>query len=309
MKRLSTPGFIDLQVNGFRGVDFSSDNLTVEACAFALKELRKEKTIGLLATIITSKEGLYKKNLVILSKVKEYKEFSKQLIGIHLEGPFISKEDGAVGAHRKKLVKKPDMAFIKKLIRWGQGNIRIITMAAELAGADKISRYVKKKGIIVSLGHQMAGEEDIEKLVRAGASSVTHLGNGIPNMIHRHENPIWPALSNDRLKVMIIADGHHLPDTFIKTVIRAKGIDNVIIVSDSSPVAGFPPGRYMVQHNNAILDKSGRLYNPDKKCLVGSTVSMKQCMEHLFSLGFKKGDIEKLGYFNPLRLIGLKPIS
>ncbi len=129
-------------------------------------------------------------------------------------------------------------------------------------------------------------------------------------MIHRHNNPIWAGLADDQLTAMIITDGHHLPNTLIKTIIRAKGLDKVIVTSDASPLAGMPPGRYCTLGNNAVLEPSGLLHNPEKQCLVGSSATILVCANYLASLDFlSPDDIVKLAFSNPLKMIGVAESS
>jgi N-acetylglucosamine-6-phosphate deacetylase len=117
---------------------------------------------------------------------------------------------------------------------------------------------------------------------------------------------MWAGLANDNLTAMIITDGHHLPASVIKTMVRAKGADRIVVVSDASPAAGLPPGRYQFLGNDAVLEPSGRLHNPVKQCLVGSSATMLRCMNHLASLELLSLDeLLKVGFSNPLRMIGI----
>jgi N-acetylglucosamine-6-phosphate deacetylase len=169
-----------------------------------------------------------------------------------------------------------------------------------------MARWATDHGIAVSIGHSLYGLADLEKLVQAGATALTHLGNGLPNTLPRHDNPIWAGLANDALTAMVIADGHHLPTPVLKTMIRAKGVARTAVVSDVSPVAGLPPGRYQVFGNNVVLAASGRLHDPHKRCLVGSSFTMLQCMNHLASLGLLALDeLLTVGFYNPLHIIGV----
>ncbi len=307
---MKIPGFIDLQVNGYKGVDFSSLDLTEKSFAHACRELLQKGSAGFLPAIITSLSEVYEHNLQIISKVAEHSEFQNKILGIHLEGPFISSEPGAIGAHNPDRVRKPDKKFLDQLWEWAQGKIKILTIAGDAKGADEITRHAVSLGITVSLGHHLALEKDLDYLVQHGALALTHLGNGIPNMLPRHPNPIWAGLANDNLTAMIITDGHHLPPSVIKTIIRAKGISKVIGVSDSSAVTGLPPGKYVLHGNEAILEDSGLFHNPQRGCLVGSSATMLDCMNYLASLKFLKlEDLLQIGFFNPLQLISVQPDS
>lgn len=303
---MDIPGFVDLQVNGYKGVDFSSSELTEERFFFACRELIQNGTVVFLPTVITSSEEIYERNLRMISKAIQRDDLKNHIPGIHLEGPFISGVDGARGAHHSTWIRKPDLNFLDQLNDWADGCVRLLTISAELENADELCRHAVELGVKVSLGHQMATEADLKRLTDAGASLLTHLGNGIPQTIDRHKNPIWAGLANDDLSAMIITDGHHIPSSLIKTVIRTKGIANTIVVSDASPIAGLSAGTYTTLGNDVILDKSGRLYNPKTGYLVGSSSTMIECMNYLASLKFvEEKDLLEMGFYNPLRQIGL----
>lgn len=186
--------------------------------------------------------------------------------------------------------------------------MKLLTIAAELENSDVLCAHAVDQGVAVSLGHQMATEDDLQKLSDSGASLLTHLGNGIPQMIDRHENPIWAGLANDDISAMIITDGHHIPDSLIKTVIQAKGASNTIVVSDASPIAGLSPGNYSTLGNDVILDESGRLYNPETGYLVGSSSTMIDCINYLASLQIvKESELLELGFYNPISQLNLDP--
>lgn len=305
---MDIPGFVDLQVNGYKGVDFSSSDLTRERFVFACKELIKTGTVLFLPTIISSSVEIYQQNLKLISDVLEETDLKYHIPGIHLEGPFISDVDGARGAHQKKWVKKPDVQILDQLIEWSGDKIKLLTIAAELEGIDELCSYAIGLGIKVSLGHQLADETNLKTLADSGASLLTHLGNGIPQKIDRHKNPIWAGLANDDLSAMIITDGHHIPPSLIKTVIRTKGVSNTIVVSDASPIAGLSPGNYSTLGNDVVLDEFGRLYNAESGYLVGSSSTMIDCMNYLYSLKLlKKEELFDVGFFNPLRVLNIDP--
>lgn len=303
---MDIPGFFDLQVNGYKGVDFSSSDLTEERFVFACKELIKKGTVLFLPTIISSSEEIYKRNLRLISRAIEETDLQNHIPGIHLEGPFISDADGARGAHNSRWIKKPNFNYFDQLFKWGGRKIKLLTIAAELDGADELCRHATELGVTVSLGHQMAGETDLQKLANSGAKMLTHLGNGIPKKIDRHENPIWGGLANDELAAMVISDGHHLSSSLIKTILKVKGVSKTIVVSDASPIAGLSPGNYSTLGNEVILEESGRLYNPESGYLVGSSSTMIDCMNYLHSLQLlNKKDLFDVGFFNPLRFLNI----
>jgi N-acetylglucosamine-6-phosphate deacetylase len=295
---------IDLQVNGYMGVDFSSPQLTENDFFEACLKIIKYGVTAFLPTIITTHEKTYKKNLAIIANVSERPELKKHILGIHAEGPFISKEPGAVGAHNPKWTQKPNIELLKKMQEWAHGKIKLLTIAAELHNADKLCEYACKNNISVFLGHQNAQLSDLNKLADAGAKAITHLGNGMPNMVNRHNNILQYCLACDKLSATIITDGHHLPAHIIKTIIKVKGVDKIAIISDASPIAGLKPGKYNILGNNAILEKNGYLYNPQKKCLVGSSATIVECVKYFESLSLlTKKELKKVAYDNPLKLI------
>ncbi|MCP3966157.1 MAG: amidohydrolase family protein [Lentisphaerae bacterium] len=302
------PGFIELQQNGYLGVDFSNSSLTEEDFIEASKKLLNHGVGAFLATIITSSEETYRRNLPIMAKAMKSPELEGRVLGIHAEGPFLSDKPGAVGAHNPDWVKEPSIVFFKQMQEWAEGSIKLLTIAAENDGAEELTKFAADSGVAVSLGHQMADYEAMKRCADAGASLLTHLGNGIPNEINRHKNQLWAALACDGLTAMIITDGHHLPAELVKVVIRAKGLENILFVSDASPIAGMPPGKYNVLGNNAILEEDGLLHNPEKKCLVGSSATMLECANFLADQDFiTPEEIVKLGFSNPLKAIGIDP--
>jgi N-acetylglucosamine-6-phosphate deacetylase len=304
--RMPIPGFVDLQVNGFEGIDFSRPDLTEADFAKACRSLLRKGTVAFLPTLTTSSPSVYEHHLPLMAQVMGRTEFRGRLLGLHLEGPFISAEPGAVGAHDPRRVRPPDLSLFARLCEWADGTVKLLTVAPEVAGMDELIRAAVARGVTVSLGHSLAEEAGLDAATAAGAVALTHLGNGLPNQLNRHHNPIWAGLADDRLTAMLITDGHHLPPPVIKAMIRIKGAGRIVIVSDASSPAGCPPGRYKLFGGDALLDPSGRLYNPRKQCLAGSSATLLQCMNHLASLVLLSLDeLLKVGFFNPLRLIGV----
>jgi N-acetylglucosamine-6-phosphate deacetylase len=299
---------VDLQVNGFRGIDFSSPELTGDQVIEVAERLADAGTTAFLATIITSPQEVYRHNLPILAEAANDPLLKGRLLGVHLEGPFLNPGEGARGAHNPDWMISGNVNRLSELFELGGGTIRLLTLAADIDGAESIARAARVNHIAVSLGHHLADTEQITRLRLAGASAITHLGNGLPRMIDRHANPLWPALADEGLTAMIITDGHHLPADLIRVIVRAKTARRIIVTSDSSPLAGMAPGRYHSLGNDCVLDPSGRLYNPATGYLVGSSATMRQCMDHLASLNIlTQNELHAVGYVNPLRLIGMDP--
>ena len=302
------PGLVDLQVNGYKGVDFSGADLTEESLRQVCDELLAAGTTAFLPTIITSPLEIYERNLPIIARAMSKPALESQVLGIHLEGPFLSPQEGARGAHNPDWMKAPDTNLLDQLIAWADGKIRMLTLAAELDGAAELATYARDQGIVVSLGHQMASERRIQDLARAGATALTHVGNGTPALIPRHDNTIWAGLANDALSATVIADGHHLPPSLLKTIIRAKGPERCIIISDASALAGLPAGEYESMGNRVVLEENGLLHNPTTGYMAGSSATMLDCVSHLASLDLvTPRELIAMAFDNPLKLIGIEP--
>ena len=304
---MSEPIWIDLQVNGYAGIDFGFDNLTVAQVKDTVRRLAAEGTAGFCPTIVTGNPETVERNLRLIAQARrEDRECEDRILGVHLEGPFISGEPGAVGAHPIEWVRDPDLALFERFQAAAEGCVRIVTIAAEKKGAADFCRAVTRSGVTVSLGHQMAHTpEELATLAEAGAKALTHLGNGLPNMIHRHENVIWSALAEDRLTVMFIPDGHHLPKQMLKVYTRAVPLSRLVAVTDCSFPGGLPPGNYNVFGSEVVLEPNGLLHIPARKCLAGSTATMAKAMSVLREqVGFTEEQCLAVGRDNPLRLIG-----
>ncbi|MBN8216575.1 MAG: amidohydrolase family protein [Spirochaetes bacterium] len=299
------PGFVDLQVNGYLGIDFSGPDLTEESFLAVCAALEKKGTAGFLPTVITSSAEIYERNLPLMAKALRHPEARRMVLGFHLEGPFISPDDGYRGAHPKPCVREPDPAFLDRLQSLAMGEVKLLTVAAERPACAALIAHAVAKGIRVSLGHQNASATDLEGALAAGATALTHLGNGIPSTMARHPNPIWDGLAEDKILAMVITDGHHVPDRVLKSFFRAKG-EKILVVSDASPIAGLPAGRYEALGNPAVIEPNGRLYNPETGYLVGSSYSMIECMNHLATCAWhSEGDLVTLGTHRPLAYLGL----
>ena len=304
------PGFVDLQVNGFRGVDFINPELTEEDFVRICHEVFGVGTSVFLPTLVTAHEDVYCRNLPMLASLIDSDELKGQVPGFHIEGPFISPEPGARGVHMPELIIDPDIGYFDRLQEYAQGKIKLLTIAPEVNGAEELTRHAVKNGVTVSLGHHAGTADDVSRLADAGATALTHLGNGIPRTIDRHENPLMAGMAEDRVTAMIISDGHHIPPAVIKVIAKAKGLAKLAIVSDASPIAGMPPGRYKSMGGEVVLLENGLLHDPDKGYLAGSSAMMLDCMNVLASvLPLGIDDLMQLGYHNPLGLIGLDAAS
>ena len=303
--RMAT-GWIDLQINGYGGIDFNSAGLTVDMVKSVTRRLAADGTAAYLPTFVTGDPNVACANLRAIAEARRTDtECRERILGVHLEGPFISPEPGAVGSHPVEWVHAPDLALFDRYQEAADGAVRLVTVAAEIEGMPAFVKELVSRGITVSLGHQMAATPaEIEPCIAAGATAFTHLGNGIPNMIPRHDNIVMTALAEDRASVMFIPDGHHLPDTMLKVYCRAVPITRLVAVSDAQYPAGMPPGEYEVCGAHARLEPNGLLWNPARNCLVGATTPMAAMMRLLRErIGLSDAELDAIGRDNPLRLI------
>lgn len=299
--------WVDLQINGYGGVDFNAPGLTVEQVIAVTDRLECDGTRGYLPTIVTGNPETTVETLrVIAAARKRSARCERNILGVHLEGPFISSEMGAVGTHPIEWVAKPSRELFDRFQDAGDGLVRLVTVAAEVPGMPEFVKWLSSQGVVVSLGHQMASTpDDVRPCIEAGAKAFTHLGNGIPNMIPRHDNIIFTALAEDRASVMFIPDGHHLPDAMLKVYTRAVPLKRLIAVSDAQYPAGMPPGEYDVCGAHARLEPNGLLWNPSRNCLVGATTPMAAMMKLLQDrIGLSMDECIAIGRDNPRALIG-----
>ena len=239
-------GLVDLQVNGFGGLDFNREDLSPKVVHDICVMLAGLGTTTFLPTLITASESSIVRALSVIAKAREaYPLVAQMAPGVHIEGPSFAPEDGPRGAHPLAHIRAPSLG---EFGRWqeaaGKDLIKLVTLAPEYPGAESYIRALTKNGVHVAIGHTAATPDDIRRAVAAGAVLSTHLGNGAAAMLPRHPNFIWTQLAEDSLTATFIADGHHLPSDTFKAMLRAKGLDRSILVSDSVSLAGMAPGIY-----------------------------------------------------------------
>jgi N-acetylglucosamine-6-phosphate deacetylase len=301
-------GFIDLQVNGWKGIDFSNPSLTLDDVRTAVRALVSEGTAAFCPTVVTGPETMFRHNLAVLGEAIEDRELARHLLGIHLEGPFISPALGARGAHPEQYIVPPSFEMYERLQEYANGHIVMLTVAPDQPGAIELIQKVSCEHVVVSLGHHLAGTKQLERAVSAGAKCCTHLGNGLPMQIHRHQNPLWWQLAAKRLWGMFITDGHHLPAEFITVALAMKTPFRFIVTSDAAPIAGLPAGPYTCFGSEVVIEPSGRIICESSQSLAGSSATMLTCMNYLASLGqLSEEELWQIGFDNPLHLIGRSP--
>jgi len=273
------PGFIDIQINGYDGVDFNNSGASTEQIVEATRQLWRTGVTAFCPTIITeSFDHISKCVSNLVRAAAESPEFARAMIGIHVEGPFISPEDGPRGAHPKQHARAPDWSEFQKWQDLARGQIRIVTLSPEWPGAiDFIERAVAAD-VVVAIGHTAATPAQIADAAQAGARLSTHLGNGSHAKIDRHPNYIWEQLANDGLWASFIVDGHHLPPSVVKCFLRSKGVARSILVSDAIAAAGKPAGHYRLGNVEVEVTPARRVNLPGTPYLAGSVLEMHEAI-------------------------------
>lgn len=298
-------GFVDIQINGFAGIDFSDPQLDAEKAASILPFLWQTGVATFCPTLITNSIEALRKNLQILEAARRlHPKFGEAVPCFHLEGPYLSSGEGR-GAHDLRLMKNPDWQEFSSLQEAAGGNIGIVTLAPELPGAFEFIRKASASGVLVAIGHTDATPEQIHLAVQAGAKLSTHLGNGCANLIHRHRNPLWAQLADDKLSASLICDGFHLPPDLIKVACQAKGIERCVLITDAVYVAGLEPGRYRLVTREIELLPTGAVVTEDRQSMAGSALSMNRAIAVFSeSAGVSLGDALQAATANPARFLG-----
>ncbi|HKK42792.1 MAG TPA: N-acetylglucosamine-6-phosphate deacetylase [Bacteroidales bacterium] len=280
------PGFIDDQINGFAGIDFSGVRFSSADLYTAAREIWKTGVTSFIPTLVTNSPEIILRNFRSMADAcGKNKSLSASIPGFHLEGPYISHVEGYRGCHPAEYIHDPSWDEFMRFREAADGRIIQVTIAPERKGAMEFITKCTREGIIVSLGHTAANTEQITEAVDRGARLSTHLLNGCANMIHRHRNPLWAQLADDRLKTSIIADGHHLLPEEMKVILKAKGPGNLILVSDVIYLSGMAPGKYRFLGADVLLKEDGMLLDIKENCLAGASFPLIHGVENIASLG------------------------
>ena len=276
-------GLIDLQVNGCCGFDVNAQHLTPEAVVGLVDAMLANGVTCFAPTIITAPEERICSALQVMAEARRrHAKVATCIPFVHVEGPHISPHDGYRGAHPIEWVRAPSIAEFDRWQDGAEGIVGLVTLSPHWHESPAYIAALCERGVHVSIGHTDASPEQIRRAVDAGARLSTHLGNGIAPEIARHRNPLWAQLGEDRLTATFIADGHHLPPDVLRSMVRAKGVERSVLVSDSVSLAGMPPGIYTTPVGGHVeMLAGGRLCVFGSELLAGSTASLSQCVSHL----------------------------
>jgi N-acetylglucosamine-6-phosphate deacetylase len=305
------PGLFDLQINGHGGVWFGKIGIKPGEVLQVLKQHFAFGVTRLCPTLITNSFDALAGGFAAIRAACEREQWADRLVpGCHLEGPYISSEDGPRGAHPREHVRSPDWDEFQKLQGISGNRIRLVTLAPELPGACDFIRKAVSSGVVVAIGHTAATGDEIATAVDAGARLSTHLGNGAHGMIRRHPNYIWEQLGDPRLAASVISDGHHLPASVLRSILLAKSASNVIVTCDAAGLAGCPPGVYTEGAMRMEILEDGRIVVAgQRQLLAGSASRTGDCVVQAVRQGrvTLREAIEMAGR-NPARLLGFEEI-
>ncbi len=300
------PGLIDNQVNGYLSHSFGGEQLSQEQIRQITEAFWKEGITTYLPTLTSNSFELIDKNFRILAEAIKDSKIGRSIPGFHLEGPYISPLDGFRGVHPLAHIRNPDWEEFEKWYEAADQKILEVTIAPELEGSLDFIKRCREKNIVIALGHHNGLADIIKKAVDAGATISTHLGNGCANTIHRHDNPIWPQLADDRLAASLIVDGFHLRPEEVQTFYKVKGNDNTILVSDIVRLAGAAPGIYEDFGTQVEVTEDGKVMMPSQNVLAGASFLLTAGVENMMKFtGCSLGEAINMASRNPARLLGL----
>jgi len=306
------PGLVDLQVNGYGGQEFSAPDLTVEKVRQIALAMDRFGVVRFCPTITTNSREVIEHALrTIAQACRQLPEVRQRVAGVHLEGPYISPQDGARGAHPLAHCRAPDWREFQRFQKAAEGRVRLLTLSPEYEGSEEFIRQVSASGVVVSIGHTAASPEQIHRAAEAGARMSTHLGNGCHPVLPRHRNYLWAQLADDRLTAGLIGDGFHLPPDVLKCLLRAKGLERCVLVSDLSGMAGLPPGRYSTNLCELEILPTGKMVLAgQQELLAGATLPVGEGVANgMRFAGLDLAQAIRLATAGPREVLGLDPIS
>jgi N-acetylglucosamine-6-phosphate deacetylase len=300
-------GLIDLQVNGFRGLDLNDGAVTPKRVAALSRMMAGLGVTTYLPTLITASRASLCSAMSAIAEARRQDPLSERMIPfIHVEGPFLAPEDGPRGGHPREHIRPPDLDEIAQWQRASGNLVGKITLSPHHNRMQYFIRALAEQHILVAIGHTSATAEQIRDAVAAGARLSTHLGNGAAATLPRHPNFIWAQLADDRLDAGFIADGFHLPADTFKAMLRAKGLERSYLVSDTTAAGGLPPGIYDQPIGGRVeVGSDGRLSVVGTPYLAGASRPLREDV----ALAIRMAELTlaeglQLATLNPGRFVG-----
>jgi N-acetylglucosamine-6-phosphate deacetylase len=300
-------GLIDLQVNGFRGLDLNDGALTPARVMTLTRMMTGLGVTTYLPTLITAPCASLQAALAAIAEARRQDPLCARMIPfVHVEGPFLAPEDGPRGGHPREHIRPPDLDEVAAWQRVSGNLVGKITLSPHHDQVDRFIRALADRGILVAIGHTAASGEQIHAAVSAGARLSTHLGNGAAANLPRHPNFIWAQLADDRLDAGFIADGFHLPADTFKAMLRAKGLERSYLVSDTTAAGGLPPGIYDQPIGGRVeVGSDGRLSVAGTPYLAGASRPLHEDVALAIGMAdLTLADALQLATRNPGRFVG-----
>lgn len=284
-------GLLDLQVNGYAGIDFNSAALTPDALDHALHAMLRAGVTQCLPTLITAAEAVLSARLHALDHAIRASRLGPLMVpGIHLEGPFLNPTPGYAGCHPPAAMVPADPALLDRLTSGIGMPVRLLTLAPERPGAMALIEWAAQHGIVTAMGHTAADHETIRLAAAAGLSLSTHLGNALPQPQPKFLNPMIAQLAEDRLHASFIADGIHIPRHALGVLLRAKRLERCILITDATAAADTEAGIYDFAGMRIEHAPDGSVREPGSDVLAGSALRLDQAVRNIVAWGFAAPD-------------------
>jgi N-acetylglucosamine-6-phosphate deacetylase len=298
------PGFLDVHIHGAGGHDVMEGNAT--ALRAITRKVSEYGTTSIVATTVTAStdetlravEGI----AAYIACQHETEDPRAEVLGIHLEGPFISKQRR--GVHPAQWIQLPSAETLGRFLKAAAGNARILTIAPEVLGAAPCIDAARQAGLVVSMGHTDATYEQARAAMARGARSATHVYNAMRPFTHRDPGVIGAVLTSPDVNAELIADGVHVEEAAMKLLLMAKGAAHVTLVSDGLSATGMPDGKYML--GDLEVTVSGGVCRNAEGVLAGSTLTLDRALRNIVALGTSLPDAVRMLTLNPATLLGIQ---
>lgn len=311
--RMLVPGYVDVQVNGGMGEEFSQSPL--EKFDRIIGYFAERGTTSMLATVLTdTPENMLEAIRRAAAYRKSSSEYAGVVIGIHVEGPFLNPQRR--GAHRENLLRKPDANEVRRWLRAAPDAIRMVTLAPELDGAQKVIQLLHDAGVVVAASHSLADYHCMAESAKNGLSFVTHVGN-TTDWPYRKQQPdgrlaaepgvVGSFLCMEELRGSVILDGFHLHPAMLKPILCCKGPEKVVLITDAAFVAGLPPGTYRLGSEKVTVSPDGYTVGWRKGWLAGSLLTMDQAVRNAVRLaGVSLVEAVTMATLSPAKALGFR---
>jgi len=298
------PGFIDVHIHGAGGHDVMEG--TEQAMSTVAKTLARHGTTSFVATTVTASPDATCRSVEgiahYITRQFEALQTKAEVLGIHYEGPFISKVRR--GVHPAEWVQLPNAEMLQRFLQAAAGNARILTIAPELLGAIPCMKAAREAGVVVAMGHTDATYEQARAGIAHGAHHAVHVYNAMRPFSHRDSGVIGAVLTSPEVTAELIADGVHVEEAAMRLLLQAKGAGRVILISDGLSATGMPDGKYTLGGFEVTV--SGGVCRNSEGKLAGSTLTLDRALRNVVALGIPLVDAVRMLTANPAKLLGIE---